>query len=49
VVTAAVQEEMDVLGISLLSGTHMSAFPNILKLLGESGADNPLLATVDWM
>ncbi|MBS1256845.1 MAG: Methylmalonyl-CoA mutase [Deltaproteobacteria bacterium] len=40
VVTTAVQEDVDVLGISLLSGTHMSAFPNILKLLENEGADD---------
>lgn len=40
VVAATVQEDVDVLGISLLSGTHMSAFPNILKLLEESEADD---------
>ncbi len=40
VVTAAVQEDVDVLGISLLSGTHMTAFPNMLKLLENEGADD---------
>lgn len=40
VVTAAVQEDVDVLGVSLLSGTHMSAFPNLLKLLEAEGADD---------
>ena len=40
VVTAAVQEDVDVLGISLLSGTHMTAFPNLLKLLENEGADD---------
>ena len=38
VVTAAVQEDVDVLGVSLLSGTHMSAFPNLIKLLEAEGA-----------
>ncbi|MEE2716081.1 MAG: cobalamin B12-binding domain-containing protein [SAR324 cluster bacterium] len=40
VVTAAVQEDVDVLGVSLLSGTHMSAFPNLIKLLEAEGADD---------
>ena len=38
--TAAVQEDVDVLGVSLLSGTHMSAFPNLIKLLEAEGADD---------
>ena len=43
VVTAAVQEDVDVLGISLLSGAHMTIFPRLLELLGEAGADDILL------
>ena len=42
-VTAAVQEDVDVLGISLLSGAHMTIFPRILELLKEAGADDILL------
>lgn len=38
VVTAAVQEDVDVLGISLLSGAHMTIFPEVIRLLGEAGA-----------
>jgi methylmalonyl-CoA mutase C-terminal domain/subunit len=33
VVTAAIQEDVDVIGLSMLSGAHMSAFGNVLKLL----------------
>jgi len=40
VVDAAVQEDVDVLGVSLLSGAHMTIFPKILKLLKEKGADD---------
>lgn len=43
VVSAAVQEDVDVLGISLLSGTHLTAFPNVLKLLEEAEAEDIIL------
>jgi methylmalonyl-CoA mutase C-terminal domain/subunit len=42
-VTAAVQEDVDVLGISLLSGAHMTIFPRVLELLKDAGADDILL------
>src|SRR3970040_141292 len=37
VVEAAVQEDVDVLGVSLLSGAHMTIVPQILKLLAKEG------------
>lgn len=40
VVTAAVQEDVDVLGVSLLSGAHMTIFPALLKLLKEHKAED---------
>ncbi|MBC5809520.1 MAG: cobalamin B12-binding domain-containing protein [Candidatus Eremiobacteraeota bacterium] len=40
IVTAAVQEDVDVIGISILSGAHMTVFPKVLKLLGERGVDD---------
>ena len=40
VVQAAVQEDVDVLGVSLLSGAHMTIIPDILKLLEDSGASD---------
>ncbi len=40
IVTAAVQEDVDVIGISILSGAHMTVFPRIMKLLGERGVDD---------
>lgn len=44
VVTAAIQEDVDVIGISLLSGAHMTIFPRILELLKqEAGDDIPVL------
>ena len=38
VVDAAVQEGVDVLGVSILSGAHMTIFPRLLKLLRERDA-----------
>ncbi len=38
VVDAAVQEDVDVLGVSLLSGAHMTIIPDILKLLKKRKA-----------
>ena len=43
VVNAALQEDVDVLGISLLSGAHMTVFPKVLGLLKEKGADDILV------
>ncbi len=43
VVTAAVQEDVDVLGVSLLSGAHMTIFPRVLELLEEADAEDILL------
>ena len=40
VVQAAVQEDVDVLGVSLLSGAHMTIIPGILRLLDELGASD---------
>ncbi|OQX85304.1 MAG: methylmalonyl-CoA mutase [Candidatus Latescibacteria bacterium 4484_7] len=37
---AAVQEDVDVVGLSILSGAHMTIFPRILKLLKEKGAEH---------
>jgi methylmalonyl-CoA mutase C-terminal domain/subunit len=40
VVQAAIQEDVDGIGISLLSGAHMTLFPEIIRLLKERGADD---------
>jgi methylmalonyl-CoA mutase C-terminal domain/subunit len=40
---AVVQEDVDVVGVSLLSGAHMTLFPRILELLREKGAGDVLL------
>jgi methylmalonyl-CoA mutase cobalamin-binding domain/chain len=38
VVVAAIQEDVDVIGVSLLSGAHMSLFPRIIEPLKKQGA-----------
>ena len=43
VVTAAIQEDVDVLGISLLSGVQMTVFPKILAKLKNEGADDMIV------
>ena len=43
VVSAAVQEDVDVLGVSLLSGAHMTIIPRILKLLKAAKAGDILV------
>jgi methylmalonyl-CoA mutase C-terminal domain/subunit len=43
VVEAAVQEDVDVIGVSILSGAHMTVFPRIVKSLKERGADDILV------
>lgn len=43
IVEAALQEDADVIGISILSGAHMTIFPKILNLLKEKGLDDILL------
>jgi methylmalonyl-CoA mutase C-terminal domain/subunit len=39
IVDAAIQEDVDVLSISVLSGAHMTIFPRVLALLKERGAE----------
>jgi methylmalonyl-CoA mutase cobalamin-binding domain/chain len=43
VVAAALQEDVDVIGISLLSGAHMTLVPRVLQLMRDGGADDMLL------
>jgi methylmalonyl-CoA mutase C-terminal domain/subunit len=40
IVTAAVQEDVDVVGVSILSGAHMTIFPKIMALLKEHDVDD---------
>ena len=43
VVTSAIQEDVDVIGVSILSGAHLTVFPRIIELLEEGGADENTL------
>ena len=43
VVNTALQEDVDALGISILSGAHMTVFPRVMQLLKEKGINNVLL------
>ena len=43
IVNAAVQEDVDVVAMSILSGAHMTLFPKVKALLDEAGADHVLL------
>ena len=43
VVNAALQEDVDAIGISILSGAHMTVFPRIIGLMKEKGMDDVLL------
>jgi methylmalonyl-CoA mutase C-terminal domain/subunit len=43
IVTAAIQEDVDAVGVSILSGAHMTLFPAILNLMKEKGAGDMLL------
>jgi methylmalonyl-CoA mutase C-terminal domain/subunit len=43
IATAAVQEDVDVVGLSILSGAHMTLFPRVRELLTEQGRDDILV------
>ncbi|MDQ6814222.1 MAG: cobalamin B12-binding domain-containing protein [Bacteroidota bacterium] len=43
VVNAALQEDVDAIGISILSGAHMTVFPKIIRLMHEKQMDDVLL------
>ena len=43
IATAAVQEDVDVVGLSILSGAHMTLFPRVRALLNEMGRQDVLL------
>ncbi|MCD6151349.1 MAG: cobalamin B12-binding domain-containing protein [Deltaproteobacteria bacterium] len=40
IVATAIQEDVDVIGVSSLAGAHMYLFPRILELLKEQGAED---------
>jgi methylmalonyl-CoA mutase C-terminal domain/subunit len=43
VVNAALQEDVDAIGVSILSGAHNTVFPKIIALMKEKGMDDVLL------
>ena len=43
IATAAVQEDADVIGLSILSGAHMTLIPRVRKLVEEQGRDDILI------
>ena len=43
VVNAALQEDVDAIGISILSGAHMTVFPKVMALMKEKGMNDVLL------
>lgn len=43
VVNAALQEDVDAIGISILSGAHMTVFPKVIRLMKEKNMDDVLL------
>ena len=40
---AAIQEDVDVVGLSILSGAHLTLFPRVKRLLDEAGRDDILV------
>src|SRR6266508_2786553 len=43
IVNAAMQEDVDIVGLSILSGAHMTIFPRVVELMREKGMDDVLL------
>lgn len=43
VVNTAIQEDVDIIGVSLLSGAHMTIFPRLIELLKDKGAEDIIL------
>ncbi len=43
IANAAIQEDVDVIGLSILSGAHMTLFPRVLELVREAGRDDMLI------
>ncbi len=43
IANAAIQEDVDVVGLSILSGAHMTLFPRVRELLSQAGRDDILI------
>ena len=46
IVETAIQEDVDVIAMSILSGAHDYLFPKVMELLGEKGVDDMLVLVV---
>lgn len=44
IVESAVQEDVDLIGLSILSGSHLELIPEVVRLLKEEGVDVPVVA-----
>ena len=43
IATSALQEDVDVVGLSILSGSHLELIPEVVRLLGDEGLDIPVV------
>lgn len=43
IVSAALQEDADVIALSILSGAHMTVFPKVMELMDQNGLDDVLI------
>jgi (2R)-ethylmalonyl-CoA mutase len=43
IASAAIQEDVDVVGLSILSGSHLELVPEVVRLLREEGAEVPVV------
>ncbi|HEX5408838.1 MAG: cobalamin B12-binding domain-containing protein [Gemmatimonadaceae bacterium] len=43
IASAAIQEDVDVVGLSILSGAHMTLFPRVRELLNQAGREDMLI------
>ena len=43
IVNAALQEDVNIVGLSILSGAHMTIFPRVMEMMRERGMDDVLL------
>lgn len=43
IVEAAIQEDVDIVGLSILSGAHMTIFPRVIELLKAKGVDDVIV------
>ena len=44
IVETAIQEDVDVVGLSILSGAHMTIFPKVINLLKDRGAEDIIIS-----